>query len=446
MWDFETEPEFQKKLDWMETFVRDEIEPLDLLFHQDQTYNPGNQSLMAIMKPLKQKVRDQGLWACHLPKKLGGDGYGQVQLALMNEILGRSFFASTIFGTQAPDTGNAEALAHFGTEAQKAAYLQPLLDGDIVSCFTMTEPQGGADPGVFQTRAYEQPDGSWRIRGQKWYASNARWASFFLIVSITDPDAPLISRFSMFVVPAERAGIKVIRNAGLMFDLPGEGLEGYIEFEDLHVTREDLLGDLGQAFAIAQHRLGGGRVHHAMRSVGLAKKAFDAMCERALSRTTKGSLLADKQSVQHLIADCWLKIEQFRLFVLRTAWKIDRYNDYKAVREDIAACKNLAYEVCVYIVEKAIHLHGSLGASNEMAFGEMMRASMCMGIVDGPAEVHQTTIAKQLLRRYRATDDLFPSTHVPPNVLKAMEKYKDYLDIPGDKSVWVNYFRAQDKA
>ncbi len=441
MWSFETEPEFQKKLDWMAEFVRAEVEPIDLLFHQDQTYNPGNAALAALMKPLKAQVRDQGLWACHLPVSLGGGGYGQLRLALMNEILGRSFFASTVFGTQAPDTGNAEILAHFGTEAQKRAYLQPLLDGDIVSCFSMTEPHGGADPKVFTTRAERQADGSWRLNGRKWFSSNARWASFLIVIAITNPDAPLLERFSSFVIPREREGIHFIRNAGLIFDEPGEGTEGFIEYRDVHLTDQDLLGKVGQAFAIAQYRLGGGRVHHAMRSIGLAKKALDMMCERAVSRFTQGSLLGDKQLVQSMLADCWLQIEQFRLFVLQTAWKIDRYDDYKVVRQDIAATKNLAYTVTSHVVEKAIHLHGSLGLSNEMPFGEMLRAALAMGIVDGPSEVHTVTIAKQLLKKYQATKELFPTAHVPRGVEAAMKQYAKYLDIPGEKSAWVEYLR-----
>ena len=153
MWNFETDPEFQQKLDWIEHFVRSEIEPLDYLFPKDETYNTGNPALMAIMTPLKAAVQAQGLWACHLPPSMGGGGWGQLKLALMNEILGRSFFAPTIFGTAAPDTGNAEILAHFGTPAQQARYLKPLMAGEIVSCFSMTEPQGGADPRVFTCRA-----------------------------------------------------------------------------------------------------------------------------------------------------------------------------------------------------------------------------------------------------------------------------------------------------
>lgn len=444
MWSFETEPEFEAKLQWVRNFVRQEVEPIDALFHPDQCYNPGNAAMRAIVKPLQEEVRRQGMWACHLSPELGGMGYGQVRLALLNEILGRSFFAPTVFGTAAPDTGNAEILAHFGTDVQKAAYLQPLLDGEIVSCFSMTEPQGGADPRQFQTRAVRQPDGSWRLTGRKWYSSNARWAAFLIVMAVTDPDVPVHDGASMFIVPADRAGVKILRNVGNVFQDPDTGSEGYIHYDNVQLTDEDLLGGVGEAFRIAQYRLGGGRVHHGMRSVGLAAKALDMICERVLSRTTQGSLLADKQMVQEQLADCWLDLEQYRLFVLRAAWKIDRLNDYKKVRADIAGAKILASRVLTGIVSKAMHLHGSLGLSNEMPFGEMLLRGFIMGVADGPDEVHKVTIARQLLRAHSATSSDFPTEHVPAVVLAARRKYAEALKLPGERSPWIAYVDGLD--
>jgi acyl-CoA dehydrogenase len=441
MWSFETEPEFERQLVWMRQFVRDEVEPIDALFHQDQCYNPNNAALRAILKPLQLEVKRQGLWACHLPRALGGNGYGQVRLALMNEVLGRSFFAPTVFGTAAPDTGNAEILAHFGNEAQKRNYLQPLLDGDIVSCFSMTEPQGGADPGQFTCRATRQPDGSWRLNGRKWYSSNARWATFLIVMVITDPAVPVHEGASMFIVPADRPGVRILRNVGTTFDLPGTGSEAYIAYKDVHLTDADLLGMVGSAFRIAQFRLGGGRVHHAMRSVGLAQKSLDMMCERVLSRHTQGSLLADKQMVQDALAESWMELEQFRLFVMHTAWKIDKLNDYKQVREDISAAKILASRVLMGICSRAMHLHGALGISNEMPFGDMLLRSFVMGIADGPDEVHKVTIARRLLKGCQAAPGMFPSAHVPATTLSAMRKYDAALALPGDRSPWIRYLR-----
>src|SRR5665213_2904306 len=212
-WDFSTDPEFQEQLDWMDTFVREEVEPLDLLWG-DRAFHPLDTALRAVVDPLKQQVRDRGLWACHLEPELGGQGYGQVKLALMNEILGPSRFAPTVFGCQAPDTGNSEILAKYGTPEQKKKYLEPLLRNEIVSCFSMTEPQGGADPKVFETRAELKGD-NWVINGEKWFSSNARWSSFLITMAVTDPEAPPYKRLSTFVIPMDAPGINVVRNVGV---------------------------------------------------------------------------------------------------------------------------------------------------------------------------------------------------------------------------------------
>lgn len=436
MWNFETDPSFQRKLDWIADFVREEIEPLDYLFPKDETYNTRNEALMSIMAPLKDEVRRQGLWACHLTPALGGGGWGQLQLALMNEILGRSFFAPTIFGTAAPDTGNAEILAHFGSPAQKARYLKPLLDGDIVSCFSMTEPQGGADPSVFTCRA-ERDGGGWVLRGEKWFSSNARWAEFLIVMAVTDTSVPIHRGASMFVVPTATPGVRFVRNAGMAFEQPEHGAHAYLAFDDVRLGDEDLLGQPGEAFKIAQTRLGGGRVHHAMRTVGLARRAFDAICERSQSRHTQGTLLAQKQMVQDAIAELWLTIEQFRLLVLQTAWKIDRYQDYNRVRGDIAAAKILSERVLIEAASKAIHLHGALGVSNEMLFGEWLLWGHALGLADGPTEVHKVTLAKQLLRAAPAAVDGFPSQHVPSGAQRAAAKYAAALRLPGHRRGWV---------
>ncbi|AOR80497.1 acyl-CoA dehydrogenase family protein [Novosphingobium resinovorum] len=438
---FDVEPKYQEQLDWARAFVREEVEPIDFLFHQDQVYNPANQSLRAILAPLREQVRARGLWACHLPKSLGGDGYGQVKLALLNEILGYSFAAPTVFGTAAPDTGNAEIIAHFGTDEQKRTYLQPLLDGDIVSCYSMTEPGGGADPRVFTTRAIRQDDGTWKLSGRKWYSSNARWASFLIVFAVTDPDVPVHQGASLFLVPREREGVRIIRNVGTVGDLPGTGSEGYIHYDDVVVTDADLLGAPGDAFKIAQFRLGGGRVHHAMRSVAQAQKALDLLCRRALGRYTQGSLLSEKQMVQDVIAECWMDIQQFRLFVLHTAWKIDKEQNYKSVREHISAAKTLGARVVVNTVSKAMHLHGSLGLSNELPFGEMLMRGFVMGMADGPDEAHKVAVAKQVLRQYQPDEAEFTAMHQVTQVGNAMDKFATELALPGEKSPWIDYVR-----
>ncbi|MGD9604228.1 MAG: acyl-CoA dehydrogenase family protein [Gammaproteobacteria bacterium] len=436
MWNFETDAEFDDRLQWIARFVREEVEPLDYLFPKDETYNTRNQALMAILNPLKQQVREAGLWACHLPPALGGGGWGQLRLALMNELLGRSFFAPTVFGTAAPDTGNAEILAHFGTPAQKARYLAPLLAGDIVSCFSMTEPQGGADPKVFTCRAERAGDG-WRLAGEKWFSSNARWADFLIVMAVTDPTISIYKGASMFLVPTATPGVEFVRNSGMAFEHAEHGAHAYLRFHDVKLTDADLLGRPGDAFRIAQTRLGGGRVHHAMRTVGLAKRVFEAICERVQSRTTQGELLGRKQLMQATVADLWMEIEQFRLLVLQTAWKIDRFDDYAQVKQDIAAVKVLSERVMTNVAAKAIHLHGSLGVSNEMLFGEYLLWGHALGLADGPSEVHQVTVAKEILRRTEPVTGLFPSAHVPSNAAALRARYAAALALPGHRRRWV---------
>ena len=428
MWEFSTEPEFQEKLDWMERFVREEVEPLDLLFPgAGDPYDTGNTAARAVLAPLQEQVKAQGLWACHLGPELGGPGYGQLKLALMNEVLGRSYWAPTVFGTAAPDTGNAEILALFGTPEQQSRYLQPLLDGTIVSSFSMTEPHAGADPKEFTCRAWRD-GGEWVIDGEKWFTSNARYAAFLIVMAVTDPDAAPHERMSMFIVPAETPGIEIKRNVATMAERDDldEGIHGYIRYREVRVPADAMLGGPGQGFKVAQARLGGGRVHHAMRTVGACRRAFDMMCERALSRRTQGERLADKQAVQAMIADSWIELEQYRMMVLHTAWVIDT-QPHGTARTQIAMCKVAMARIYRDIVERALHLHGSLGTTGEMPLARMWMAVPSLALADGPTEVHQVTIAKQLLRRYSPADGLFPSEHIPPRLAAAQQKYTHIL-------------------
>jgi acyl-CoA dehydrogenase len=331
-----------------------------------------------------------------------------------------------VFGCQAPDSGNAEILAHYGTEEQKAKYLQPLLDGKIVSCYSMTEPQAGSDPAQFTCRAWKDGD-EWVIDGEKWFSSNLRYASFAIVMAVTDPDVPVYQGTSMFLVPTDTPGIEIIRNVGLAGEKPDEGSHAYVRYNNVRVPADHVLGGEGQAFVIAQTRLGGGRIHHAMRTVGVCQKAFDMMCERALSRVTQGELLAKKQMVQEKIADSFIQLQGFRLQVLHAAWVIDQKGG-AAARTEIAMVKVLTPKVLHDIVYNALHLHGSLGTSNEMPLMGLWSMMPVMGIADGPTEVHKVTIARKVLKEYRPSEGLFPSTHLPPRVAAAREKFADLLE------------------
>jgi acyl-CoA dehydrogenase len=428
MWDFSTEPEFQTQLQWMEHFVREECEPLDLLFpeHGDP-YDVANETSRAILKPLQAEVKARGLWACHLGPELGGPGYGQVKLALMNEILGRSYWAPTVFGAAAPDTGNAEILAMFGSEAQKARYLQPLLDGDIVSTFSMTEPQAGADPKEFVCRATRDGD-FWVLDGEKWFSSNARFASFLIVMAVTDPTAPPHQRLSMFVVPAETPGIKILRNIGLADTRLGdpEAMHAYIRYEQVRLPLDAMLGAPGEGFKVAQARLGGGRIHHAMRTVGKCRWALDMMLERAVSRRSQGARLADHQFVQGAIADSAIELQQFRLMVMHAAWVIDT-QPHGAARQLIAMCKVAMAKVYHDIAQRAVQLHGSLGVTNEMPLMDMYIRAASLALADGPTEVHKAQVAKFLLKAAQPAAGLFPTEHLPTRLAAARTKHAAIL-------------------
>ena len=422
MWCFETEPEFQAQLDWIDQFVRKEVEPLEhLLGSQWDIQDPR---FVALVRPLQAKVRERGLWACHLGPALGGKGYGQLKLALMNELFGYARFGPIVFGAQAPDTGNAEILAHYGTPAQKRRFLEPLLANEIVSCFSMTEPQGGADPLMFKTTATLEGD-EWVIEGEKWFSSNARYASFFIVMAVTDPDAPAYRRMSMFIVPADTPGVEIVRN--LTFHGEPAATHAYMRYHEVRVPLENMLGGRGDAFVVAQVRLGGGRLHHAMRTVAQATRALDMMCERVVSRVTKGEPLAMKQMVQEKIADSWVQLRQFRLLVLETAWLIDQGKDYRAVRKNIAAVKAVMPAVLHDIAARALHLHGSLGLSTEMPFADWVINSFHVGLADGPTEVHKVTVAREVLKAYQPCSTLFPNYIQPAAAERAWDLYGDLL-------------------
>lgn len=430
MMDLRVEPEFQAKLDWMAEFVRDECETMDLLWpEQGVQFDPSNAAARAHLKPLQDRVKQQGLWACHLGPHLGGPGYGQLKLALMNEILGRSNWAPTVFGTAAPDTGNAEILAMFGTDEQKAKYLAPLMAGDIVSCFSMTEPQGGADPGEFQCRAWQEGD-EWVIEGEKWFSSNAKFATFLLVLAATDPQAPLTERMSMFIVPADTPGLDIVRNVAIAGDTdPDNGHHAHIRYNQVRVPLDHMLGQPGEGFKVAQARLGGGRIHHAMRTVGKCQRAIDMMLERAVSRRTRGRMLGDHQMVQAKIADSLIELEQFRLLVLKTAWLIDEIEadrlPHGAARNHIGMCKVAMASVWMNIMGRSLEIHGSLGISLDLPLANWFGGGMALAFADGPTDVHKSQLARAYLKKARPNQDMFPSEHIPTRRAEAFARYPD---------------------
>jgi acyl-CoA dehydrogenase len=431
-WDFSTEPDFEQQLAWMRSFVREEVAPLDLVFpHLDHRVPPP--WLKKVIDPLKNEVRQRGLWACHLGPDLGGKGFGQVKLSLMNEILAPYQWGPTIFGVQGPDTGNAEIIAHYGTDAQKERYLKPLLNGEMFSAFSMTEPQGGADPTLFACRAErdmkgEGEVGGWVLTGEKFFTSNADHAAFFIVMAVTNPEVSPYQGMSMFLVPRDSPGIEILRPTRYMGE-PDDGMDHpHIRYADVRLPLDSLLGQEGDAFVIAQTRLSGGRIHHAMRAVGQAQYAFDMMCERALSRRSGDKPVAAKQLVQEAVALAYAEIEQFRLFVLRTAWKIDQGHGYsREVRKDIAIAKVLSFRVMRSVLDKAVHIHGALGTTDEMPLARLWQMVPAYGIWDGPTESHISAAARLILADHVPAPGLWPTEWVPARREAAEKKYAEAL-------------------
>ncbi len=426
-WDFSTEPAFQEHLDWMRNFVREEIWPLETLVGRlDQA------ALDRIYAPLQEQVKARGLWAAHLPPDLGGQGFGQVKLGLMHEILGTSPWAPNAFGNQAPDSGNSEILALAGTPEQKERWLHPLLAGDLKSAFSMTEPETpGSDPTQLVSRAVRDGD-EWVINGHKWFSSNASIADFLIVMVVTDPEARSHQRASMIIVPTDTSGVNILRDVPTM-EHPEEHfgrLGGHAEilYEDVRVPYDSLLGGEGAGFLIAQHRLVPGRIHHCMRWLGVAERAFDMLCERSLSRRAHGTLLAEKQTVQNWIADSAAQMQAARLMTLHAAWKMDTQGA-SAARQDVSLIKFFGAQVLHDVIDRALQIHGSLGYSTDLPLEQMYRFARGARFYDGPDEVHRQSVARQILRGYEAPADGVPAEHVPTRRAAAREKFADLLEV-----------------
>ena len=424
-WDFSTEPEFERELAWMRSFVDDEIMPLEALAPPDEA------RFRAIVAPLQEQVRARGLWAAHLSPELGGQGFGQVKLALMHEILGRTVYAPTVFGNQAPDSGNAELIALAGTPAQKDRWLYPLLAGSLRSAFAMTEPEvSGSDPTLIATAARRDGE-EWILTGHKWFTSNGSVADFIIAMAWTD-EGVAEPAFSMFIVPAGTPGVRIVRDIGTM-EAPAGALSGFraggfghaeIYFDNVRLTAANLLGDAGQGFRLAQQRLGPGRLHHCMRWVGLAQRALDMLCERAVSRSVHGSLLAQQGMIQSWIADSAAELQAARLMTLHAAWRMDNVGA-PAARTEISMIKYYGAQVLTAIIDRALQVHGALGYSTDMPLEAMYREARAARIYDGPDEVHRIVVARRTLARYQAHE--VPSEYVPARRAFAEQKFAAVL-------------------
>jgi acyl-CoA dehydrogenase len=423
-WDFSTAPEFQEKLDWVEQFCKEKVEPLEYVF--PYAVRSRDPVVKAYVRELQQEIKDQGLWAIFLDEALGGPGFGQLKLGLLNEIIGRYSSAPQMFGAAAPDTGNMEMLAAYGTGEQKKRWLEPLLNQDTFSAYSMTEPQGGSDPNMFKTHAVRDGD-EWVINGEKWFTSAGRVADILFVMCTN----------GMFVVPRETVGVEI---------MPEPRNHNHIKYRNVRVPLDHLLGPENGAKVLAQRRLGGGRIHHAMRTIAQCKLAFDIMCERALSRQSHGKLIAEHQMVQEKIAESYAAIKMLRLYVLETAWKIDQTSTQEA-RTDIAAVKFTMARVLRETSFNALHILGSLGTTDLTPLQAMYAAAPTMGLADGVDEVHKATVARRALTAYTAHDGDFPTEYRPYKQQEAWDKMVPVFDarpeLAESAQKYKKYFKAR---
>jgi alkylation response protein AidB-like acyl-CoA dehydrogenase len=351
-----------------------------------------------LLKQLQARVKAEGLWAAHLPKEAGGLGMGNVTLGLINEQLGRSPIAPRIFGTSAPDTGNTEILWLAATPEQKRKYLEPLVADNVRSCIAMTEPEvSGSDPTQIRTTAVRDGD-DWVINGHKWFITNANGAVFAIVFAITDPGAAAHRRASMFIVETNTPGYEMVREVPVMGE-QSEGGHCELRFTNCRVPAESMLGERGGGFALAQARLGAGRITHCMRWIGVAQRAFELMLARALDRETRGQKLADFQTIQNWIADSAAEIHGFRLMTLQAAWLMDNGAD---ARTEISMIKFVGARVLHDVLDRAIQVHGAMGFSQDSPLESWYREARAARIYDGPDEVHRMVVARQILRHFGA--------------------------------------------
>jgi alkylation response protein AidB-like acyl-CoA dehydrogenase len=394
--DFSVSEEMSVRLQMIREFMEREVELLEqeMLFGDPATLEAG-------VKKAQAKVKQMGLWAPNHPVEFGGLGLSMVDHGLFAEAVGRSPLGMSVFGTAAPDAGNIEILHKYATEEQKDRFLRPLVAGEIRSCFSMTEPEtAGSNPVLLATTATTDGD-DYVINGQKWFTSSADGAAFAIVMAVTNPDAPPHQRASMILVPTDTPGFELVRNVSVMGHAgSGHASHAEVSYQSCRVPRTNVLGPEGHGFIIAQERLGPGRIHHCMRWLGIAQRAWEMMCARANARVIdgEGATLADRQVIQHWAAEMYAKIQGARLQTLHTAWRIDE-EGASAARDDIAAIKFVVANTMLEAVDRAIQVHGALGVTDDTILSYWYRHERAARIYDGADEVHKTSLGRRLLRQ-----------------------------------------------
>jgi len=398
--DFNPSPEVAELRERVLDFMDAEVYPQEreIMEALDEEVGPGVPYPERLVT-VREKARNDGLWNLFMPDERFGPGLKNWEYGLLCEEMGRSPMAAPMaFNCSAPDTGNMEILAEHGSPQQKEEWLEPLLEGRIRSCFSMTEPEvSGSDPTLLQAKAVLDGD-EWVIDGHKWFTSGAVGADLAIAMVVTDPDAHPYARASMICVPTDNPGFNLVRPISVMGHDGGPG-HCEIRYEECRVPKENLLGERGAGFAVAQDRLGPGRIHHCMRAIGTAERAHEMMCRRANERNAFGGPLGEKQFVQESIAASRMEIDQARLLTLYAAWKMDTEGK-RAARQAISAIKIVAANMVMDVLDRAIQIHGSLGMTDDTPLAIMWRFSRMLRLADGPDEVHKMVLARRELNRW----------------------------------------------
>ena len=367
------------------------------VYPNEPAFDREDEAANALVRELRGKAKAAGLWAPHVGPDAGGTGSGFLAYAYLNEVIGRALWGQLVFGCQAPDAGNAEILHLYGTGEQQERWLRPLVAGDVRSFFSMTEPEvSGADPTGLRTTAVRDRD-EWVVDGHKWFSSGAEGAAFGIVMAVTEPDEQPHRRMSQIVVPADAPGVEITPVPVLGHRGHGWTTHCEVRYTGVRVPFENLLGERGDGFRIAQKRLGPGRIHHVMRWLGQMQRAFELLCARALERQAFGGPLAEKQTVQNWIADSAAEIQACRLLTLDAAHKIDRGDE---ARVEISLIKFYAARALNDVIDRAIQVHGALGLTQQTPLAAMALAARGGRIYDGPDEVHRMVVSRRILRTF----------------------------------------------
>jgi len=396
--DFTFAPEVEEVRLRVREFIDTEVRPAEEKLRADRAGDAAadRRALIAMIVMTRQTAKDWGLWLPHMPPEWGGMGLGPTAMAAVSAEAARTGMGPFVLNCQAPDEGNQHTLLHWATEEQKERYLRPLCEGTARSCFAMTEPEvAGSDPTLIQTRAYQDGD-EWVVNGHKWFISGARGAKFAILIARTeeDPDLPQAAN-SAFLVDLPAEGWEVVRDIETM---SGSHNHCEIRITDLRVPATNMLGGRGQGHLLGQARLGPARLAHCMRWIAQCETALDMMVDRSLNRFAHGSLLAEKQGIQWLIADSTMELYQAKLMVLHAAYKLENGLPFKT---EVSMAKHFVANTLWRTVDRAIQVHGALGYSSDTPLADMLKQARWSRFADGADEVHQMTIARNAIAAYK---------------------------------------------